>query len=386
MSELKYTEKEKKLFSGRHDSLNILKKNIKANKKTFLIAPQGFGKRTLLKEFIQQTTSSSRYIPIYLDLEKTSISPESFAIEYLAAICSCSPNLNSLTQLKLDDTCKALIDRIDNELQKIRPDQKLILESAFSFPESYAKHIKKKLIIILNNYQDLTLLNNYAQITKVNELFLRTIGQQTTDYILSTTLTQKTTLETVTLKPLTKQESDELAEKILGKTDSRVKERLFSLTHGIPLVLKALCQQLKSRTEKSGSVSEQLTLLNRLFTKELVYRYSKTWTYCNDLYKTSMNNARGSSLLKILLKVLAEHDNLKLTEISRMIYRSAPVTKSLLERLIEVNLIERSGSTFAFTNPVLRKWSRLMFTDVEFDSVPEEKELDKTLQKIGGLQ
>ena len=90
-----------------------------------------------------------------------------------------------------------------------------------------------------------------------------------------------------------------------------------------------------------------------------------------------LNRARGESLLKIILKAVSQNTPQRLTEISRLIYRSAPVTKSLLERLIEVDLLVKSGNTFDFANPVLKVWCRLMFSNTEFNDSPDEATLEE---------
>ncbi|MFC1723321.1 hypothetical protein ACFL0V_04230, partial [Nanoarchaeota archaeon] len=155
---------------------------------------------------------------------------------------------------------------------------------------------------------------------------------------------------------------------------------LFNLSAGIPIVLKTLCQTYKTHTKKS-SISDELTLIRYLFKADLTHKQSPLFNYCRSLFNTSLNNARGSSLIKSLLKILCMHENLKLTEIARLLYRSAPVTKSLLERLIEVDLIEKSGTTFRFTNPVLKEWCKHMFNNIEFEDYPSEKDVEK----LGGM-
>lgn len=395
MHALQYTETEKRLFSGRTDYLKILKNNIKENKHSCILAPQGYGKKTLLKELLENISKTERsLLPIFLDLEKAYMSPEQFALEFVSAICSTKykqvgADTASLLDLKLNDDCHELIKIIDNELQKIKPDQRLILETAFQFPSKLSAHMNKKLLIILNASEELLNLNNYSQIKDITQLFKESTEQENTTYILTakTSLMKKrfSSFDLLELGAFSEEETSELVENILGKTDLRVKKEIHKLSAGIPFVVKALSKTVKRNSRKRLPISQQLGIVRKSFIYELSFKHSRTFSYCSSLFYWSLNNARGSSLLKNLAKIIATHDDLKLSEISRLLFRSAPVTKSLLARLIEVNLIDKQDSTFSFTNPVLKQWCILMFDSIEFE---EEPELDDGLiglfQKIGG--
>ena len=51
------------------------------------------------------------------------------------------------------------------------------------------------------------------------------------------------------------------------------------------------------------------------------------------------------------------------------------MTKSLLERLIEVDLLSKEQKTFDFSNPALKVWCNYMFNEVEFDDYPSMDDL-----------
>ena len=76
-------------------------------------------------------------------------------------------------------------------------------------------------------------------------------------------------------------------------------------------------------------------------------------------------------LSKIILKVIASENELRLSDIARKIYRSAPVTKSLLERLISADIIYKKDNRFFFHDPILRAWMRLTAMGYEFDEMGE---------------
>ena len=93
------------------------------------------------------------------------------------------------------------------------------------------------------------------------------------------------------------------------------------------------------------------------------------------------NRARGQTLLKTILKVVA-NEELRLSEIAKKIYRSAPVTKSILERLMEVDVIYKKDNKFYFSDNVLRIWLKLTSQGYEFDDVPDDKILDEVAKQL----
>ena len=105
------------------------------------------------------------------------------------------------------------------------------------------------------------------------------------------------------------------------------------------------------------------------------------YDYCSESFDYYYNRARGQTLLKTILKVVA-NDELRLTEIAKKIYRSAPVTKSILERLMEVDIIHKKDNKFYFADNVLRLWLKLTSQGYEFDDAPDDKILDEAAKEL----
>ena len=92
-------------------------------------------------------------------------------------------------------------------------------------------------------------------------------------------------------------------------------------------------------------------------------------------YLTNLKKEDGGALN------LYASENKSPTEISKKIYRSAPVTKSLLERMMQVDLIVKVDNKYNFSNPILKQWLKLVFLGVEFDYVPSDREL-KQIEEV----
>jgi hypothetical protein len=377
-----YTEKESKLFTGRTSYLKQIGESISKKNIAAVLSHSGYGRTTLLKHYAAKNNAA------YIDLKKASLSPENFAVEFISSICSKTPQtVDNLKQLKLGKRCKEIISTVDNELQKIKPDQGLILKSAFMFAEEFALEQGKKTTIILEHFDELLKLNNFSQIKSILDIFFDSIARnKSCSFIISSSSVhlmkrrlKKYTSDIIEVQPLSMVETKELFEKMAGKTDERIIKELHKLSAGTPLVVKSIATRFKD--EKTADTQKNIALLKYILISDLTTTTSQSYFYCSKLFTDSLNRARGEALLKTILKAVSKNQALRLTEIARLVYRSGPVTKSLLERLIEVDIITKTDNTFDFTNPVLKQWCSLMFSNIEFNDIPDEK----VLSGVGGL-
>lgn len=325
-----------------------------------LLGPQGIGKTTLLKQLKG----------VYIDCSRLSISPENFAVEYVGSITHAAekaPAKDYERYLDIDfllkhvsgKGTKALLLAIENELLKIKPNQRLLIASAFAFPESLSKE-KGKLHIKLDNFEELLALNNYSQIDDLISLFLEEIKKHTTRYSLASSSTfllkKHLKMQMKELLPFTEKETDELA-KAYGIND----KKLHQLTEGIPFLVEEVCKRYQETKN-----------LEKAFIKELLDRKSASYNLLKQQYSDSLNRARGATLLKNILKVLSRNPPMRLTHIAKKIYRSSPVTKSLLERLMEVDLVKKDEKLFTFISPVLRLWCKMYFLNITEEEAKDE--------------
>ena len=58
------------------------------------------------------------------------------------------------------------------------------------------------------------------------------------------------------------------------------------------------------------------------------------------------------------------------------------MTKSIIERLMDVDIIYKKDSKFYFSDNVLRLWVKLTSQGYEFDDVPEDKMLDEVVKEL----
>ncbi|MFH1850322.1 MAG: hypothetical protein ABH879_09175 [archaeon] len=325
-----------------------------------ILGSRRIGKTWLLRQIISR--SGEREVPVYVAGDRLSISPENLAIEVIGNTLysfykgdyASYLDLGFLLSLKsrLTSPAAQALDTIANELQKIKPDQNLILRQAFGFPGL----LDRKVLMVIDDFENLFDLNNYSQVGDFLKLMNFNSGVK---YVVTSSLVSesekmlKQYFQVQKIEGLDKDEAASLIESKLGKADAKTRQQITELSSN-PFVIAALCDALKS--EKNV----QKALLDELLDTD-----SKLYRHFSEIYLASLSHARGQGLLKSILNVLSRFEGLTLTEISRKVFRSAPVTKSLLERLMSVDLVVRIDGKFRFADPILARWVRANITTLK---------------------
>ncbi len=379
----------KEAFVKRDYYLNLLDKNTDsfrkgAAKNIALLGSRKSGKTSIVKEHIK---NAKDVVPVYIDLEKISLNPENFSIEFTGNIAYnfLKKPLNQYKKflllehlLKIENELKSksafsLIKAVENELLKIKPDQKLLVESAFKFAETLGKESNKKFLIVLDNFENLLDLNNFSQIKDV--LSIISFKAENVSYIATSSSMRQSlhflkNFDCYEIKNLDKNESAELIKSVIEKPEQRVIDEIFALSNGHPFVTTLI-------SKKYNGVKDA----KKAFLIELLQKNNSIYNYCSDSLNYYYSRARGQTLLKTILKVVA-NEELRLTQIGRKIYRSAPVTKSILERLMDVDIIYKKDNKFYFSDNVLRLWVKLTSHGYEFDETPDDKIFDEVAKEL----
>ena len=365
MSAVSVEKTEKELFSGRDvyieqlvSQTNSLKKS--QHKNIAIFGYKGIGKTTLLKEFLRQSKSKEISQAI-LNLNNLSLSPESFSVEFIVNVfaqfserdslwVSKSLSADGLLEIKKEVSKHSanIIDKIINELEKIKPNQQLILENAFEFAQALAEENEKKAIICIENFDRILDLSSFEKIQDVFSAI--NLSQKDVLYVVTSSATyqfkpilSKQNFEFIQLANLSKEETRLLVEKTAGRVSSEVADKIYSLTLGYPAYVHAIAESYKETKD-----------VKRAFILETVFKSGRIYSLSEQIILDSLSRARGKTLLNVILNVLSHHEKLRLTDIAKKIFRSAPVTKSLLSRLIEVDIITKSDNLYSINDPVLR--------------------------------
>ena len=379
----------KEVLVRRSYYLDLLDKNTSsfikgAGKSIALLGSRKSGKTLIVKEHIKTVKD---VVPVYIDLEKISLNPENFSIEFIGNIIFhfLKKPLNQYKKflllehlLKIENELKSkngfyLIKTIENELLRIKPNQRLVVESAFKFAEELSKDHNKKFLIVLDNFENLLDLNNFSQIKDILSIIdfdAENVRYIATSSAIKESLASLKKFECYELKNLDKNEAFELIESIIGKVDKSVSDEIFLLSNGHPYITILLSKKYNETKDAK-----------KAFLIELLQKNNSIYNYCSDSLDYYYNRARGQTLLKTILKIIA-NEELRLSEIAKRIYRSAPVAKSILERLMDVDIIHKKDNKFYFSDNVLRLWVKLTSNGYEFDDIPDDKILDEAAKEL----
>jgi len=186
-----YPDELRRLFTNREEELHALEtyrqRLLEGAPFPYLalFGTRRIGKSLLLKEFVARTLERAEpVLPVYLDLEGQCSAAESFATAYIGATCywyftrgEASPwdylepaALPGLVAGK-SQVAERVVRRLLQERQALRPDRQHLLRLAFAFPQDLAQEVGLKIIMILDEFQELRYLQNLPDTRNLLALF-----------------------------------------------------------------------------------------------------------------------------------------------------------------------------------------------------------------------
>ncbi|MCG2737609.1 MAG: AAA family ATPase [Candidatus Methanoperedenaceae archaeon] len=401
-----YPEKERKLFTDRDIELALLDRNTQrildgSGENICFIGLRRVGKSLTLKQYISKL-DNDQVFAVYMDFERLDTTPEFFAVQYAGQILrwfmndeNLAPYLDIATLVKKIADIKSEIARntiyaFFDELNKARPNQRLMLELAFDFPEKFAREQNINIVLFLDEFQRLKEIDNFPQIRDVLGLFRSVLQTQSkTNYVVAgsairmlerifqeadSPLFAQFRVERVSF--FEKKASFELASKITGSQNPGVMGMIYKLSSGHPYYIYSICQ----RMNEIGEIN--VNGARKAFALEALLRNGSINLMCKYVFESSMSRVRGEALLKTIIRVLAKEDGRKISEISRAIKRKEGTTRNMLERLCDIDLIVKEDKLYYFRDPVLRYWIMNVYEGVEFDALPGKKVLEDMVRDI----
>jgi len=128
-----------------------------------------------------------------------------------------------------------------------------------------------------------------------------------------------------------------------------------ALADGRPAYVRALVDELNTMREHSGQgAADPISALAALLAPG-----GRLCDHCAFCYELRLHRARGYGALKAILEILADDEDLTLTEISQRLQRTPGSTKDYLSWLEDVDLVQSRQKRYSFTDPLLRVWVRL---------------------------
>lgn len=415
-----YPRSQQTLFTDRDHHLGLLdlaRESLLAGSIRHLafLGPRRIGKTLLIKEFIQRalTAEDETFVPVYLDCQRAPLTPESFAVYYTGTALfwllrrgqGRATAFHDLGfQLKeagpLDPEIGDFFYDLDRALRSDPIDQRGLLDQAFELPELLAQTLDRYFMIFLDEFPELTSLTNYPKVGQVTDL-LRAVLQtqervayvaagsaigmmQAIFYDPASPLAVHFRAET--LPPFTREDSYTLSEKHLRETFGSVPEgiklTIYRWTYGHPFYIGALCERLIELARLQGAPLTAESI-EQAFVLETLWQNGRIANLCRFTLEKSLEQARGQSLLRFVLQALAAEDSgLTLTALARRLKRSTGGTRTLLRRLMEVDLIAQEGDLYDFRDPVMKLWAAYHYQGLELPAVPRQQILDQLVAEV----
>jgi AAA+ ATPase superfamily predicted ATPase len=424
-----YPEEEQRFFTDREHHLELL-----ALSKTLLaegirkhLALSGFrrvGKTVILKEFLRRhllEETDGQVAVAYLDLPRLAFTPEAFATQYIGSIL--------YWLLERGDTLKGTGGRIEpyfdpafqltavgrwgnralsehlytfnQELQKEKPNQHLLLEMAFNWPETWARALDRHVLLILDEFPEILALNNYPQIESIVALFRAVLQSQSrVCYVVAgsmLSLMERIFLradsplfvhfQLETVGPFGREDSDDLARKRLAPVEPTVSPEVlatvYQVTQGHPFYIYAITMRI---VEMVSLLQKPLTsqTVREAFVLETLGTTGRIYNLCRYVLEDSLQRARGETMPQAVLQVLArETEGLTLTRLARALKRPTGAIRQVLNWLMEVDLVQQGADkTYVFRDPVLQLWVAYYYAGLELTGMPRQKVLDQLVAEL----
>jgi predicted AAA+ superfamily ATPase len=307
-------------FVARPEIERRLLSELESGKLVFLVGPRGSGKTFILQRL--------------LSLLERDRSAALIQIEPIAA----SPEI----------LCNKFLDLAREVLPAVKdaPDSYDRLLSSLSAVGNNA-------VLLLDELTELRTLSYFRDVDKPLESFLEALTRPRAPKCLATSRfpallaahleglpkAAQSRVETIPLPPLSIEELS-----FAGHRDAEV---LIAVTGGLPVHVAPLLQHIDRGESFHEALTEELQPGGRIETE------------CRVTLSELLHRARGYGACKSVLSILADEENLNLTEIARRMNRTAGSTRDYLRWLEEVELIRVRDRRFSFVDPLLRVWLRI---------------------------
>jgi Winged helix-turn-helix DNA-binding len=300
-----------------------------------LVGGCGSGRTTVLHQLRDRI---GRTMGQYIDVERTATTPERF----LRAVTNASPF--PAVDPATPTTPRAAFDQALGFLSKTR--------AGGSEPATF----------LLDEFLELRTFESFPGLRRVLHDLVDGLGTSGNRFVLTSRYTARALrllrdrsarFEVIHIPPVTAEDTvDILGPAGRAGVDAEfVARTVHALADGRPSYVRALADELHVMGDQG---SDAISALAALMGPD--GRLSKL---CNFCYELRLHRARGYGALKAILEILAEEEDLTLTEISHRLHRTPGSTKDYLSWLEDVDLVTSRQKRYSFTDSLLRVWVRL---------------------------
>jgi AAA+ ATPase superfamily predicted ATPase len=377
---------------GRKATLSLLTRRLNDLKEGYrqnlaLLGSRYIGKSTVLQQFITEI-DDDKVIAIYLNLENRDF--DYFYSKIVRSILfnfAKSKNLTPQDDIKvLLEMTRSLIPETVEAIEKLSVSMKTkkfdeVYQGLLSLPEVFNNETDKFCIIFLDEFHD---LEEFPVKEVFQELSNKIITQRRCLYIITSSypeiatkiLAEKLTLlfgnfEIINIGPFDGVTSQEFIEHSLGAINmgSHLRSFLADFTGGHPLYLSLICQELihLSAVHKQNEV--YVPLITQAI-EDIVFNPWGALSRHFDLTVAELCQGKGNRAMTSLLIALAGGKN-RVKDLLETLGQKSNQVNAKLNRLIELDIVEKNGNLFQFKDRLFRYWikyvlqKRLLSVDLE---------------------
>lgn len=408
MFEYFYRRDDQEIFSGRKNELSLMEGYLLSKIPTdiHLSGLRRIGKSMLIKEFMKRYLNNKNVLLVYANLEEISETPEDFALKFVGwhiywyyAKGNKLPitflHLPSLLFEVQDKPLRDALIPITQELEKAKPDRQRLLQECFSFSGLLARFAKKRVILFLDEFQEIINLTNFDQAKNILKIMRGAKDRaENVNYCISGSIISEMEYITkgsqsplfnqfvhIPIKAYLRDESGELIHKFIHNIDNRSAGLLHHYSAGAPFYLVQILRKVMQFINRGETISE--SLIKRAFISETLSPDGLIYSYCNYLYNISLQKARGYGVLKSLLDVIAITETpLTQSELARTLKMSQGPVRINLKELQNIGLLFEKGQRYYYIDPVLRYWIAYVQSGVEVSYFPKYKDLASIIDEL----
>jgi hypothetical protein len=397
-------EHERALFTDRSEILTALHRNAELIRQgegvnLALVGQRRVGKTMLAQRFADDLYERhSSLVPVYFNVAHNLSVPAVFAVRLLASIGQSfieadgrqvkqsggvldAASLLSVVDQAREETIAAAARQVTREMEKDRPDERLLLETTLSCLEQTAQHTGRKPLVILDEFHNVTQLDSFPRIKDTLSVVGQTLSQQSgVGYIAASSnihmverVVRSATsplfdqFQVVPVPPFDRAATAEFCGKSLPEhlLMQETIARLFEFTSGHPFYLNclttAMCRLDANRVHLWDRTGDDV--LDRAIYEEILTREGRIYQYCEYRVEMALAEARGKTTLRSVLLVLAEKGRSNLSAIGAQLKRTPGEVGSYLHRLADFDLVAREGRRYYIADPIIALW--IKFTILE---------------------
>jgi AAA+ ATPase superfamily predicted ATPase len=364
-----------------------------------LVGQRRIGKTMLVQRFADELHERhSLLVPVYFNVGRNLAVPSVFAIRLLASIShsfveadgrrvekssgvlDAASLLTAVDQTR-EETLVATARRVKREMEKDRPDERMLLETTLSCLEHTAQHTGRTPLVILDEFHNVTQLDSFPQIKDTLSVVGQALSHQTrVSYIAASShvrmverAVQSATsplfdqFQVVPVPPFDQAATAEFCRKRLPEhllTLATV-DRLFEFTFGHPFYLNCLTTAMR-RLDVDKAHPWDTTgddVLDRAIYEEILTQEGRIYQFCEYRVEIALAQARGRATLRSVLLVLAKETRPTLSEIAAQLKRTPGDVSSYLKRLAGFDLTGREGRGYFITDPIIALWIKFIILE-----------------------